>query len=908
MKGLKSSFALGHNPKGATIMPTRKSTSAVIFVIILTLCLGSCSDDEKGTTDPGSTVVSMNGTLEFPDTTGIDFSEISVTFGDAEQSADSTGAFAISGNRNIPGLAGAFAQDTIPLLLGIVPDPQQGMQLPLTVRSTALAVVYMTPGICVGGNAEQANDILTWLNNLLQLDTLATLLEQKLSANSEVLGSADQEISTAIDHAVSAFFTSFPAQTAKTRAVSRLAQANNGDGIYISPTTQTSGHSLTHASENTYQITNAYGRYAICVVHQTGEKFILVPNGGMFDFFIDGLPWAPSKATFVMPVAADGDSALVDVFGYGLENAPGSYWNDLTTEERLLAHQAGFLTIILEFGGGMVDLVGNANALGNLHGKYVALDKSYQVVDFLLSDMTFLANVELYLRQGEYSKLSWEVITKFVKKLVSDPQYLQIWGEFTGKFLSDAAVEKLKGTFLAPALAISSGFAIGNKMNQVFNTEAGLLKARFKTRFRVWKDVEEFGSVSGQVADETSGVGIQGASVHISGDINNPLDPAHDATTDAGGYYSFSNIGIGEKTITASKSGYKTKTVDVTIEEGKTATVDITLEQESGGLGGKVLNDIYIQNSHTPQTFQGTVEMTARQIGGDHEVITFSASNGVYNKSLPPGQWWIIAAHQDYDSDSIQVSVPVDGTVTASRDLVLKPITSLAGTMYLDLNADGGYESSYVVDFSQIGMSIITNQDNCPYGGNPMPMLAIGAIRGSNSSDYDLMVIGLNTTLITGPGAWNVAGYDYFGCSGFGVAATAAFQTTRAHCLYGTQYEPLTFTYMGDPESAGCNCGITAPGNLYATEWGTELADVVAASFVIDLAGWKGCTCYGDDTDNDGINDTWDVDCAKVQLNLNFRVHVGTEYKLTWVPNGKPAPISIRKIIRERLITETETR
>lgn len=882
-------------------MQAWKSVYVLILASFLSIYIVSCSEEDSSTTDPITDELTMSGTFELPDTSSIELDEITVSFGDSEQPVDSSGAFEVSGSKGIPGLAVAYAMDSIPLLLSVISDPQQGVSIPLSVRSTALAAVFLSPGVCVGSEPQMTDEVLSRLNNLPLMDSLEALLQQKLAADAYALNTEDTEIATAIINTVDAFYDSFAAPVPGNKTpfeANSLAQVS--DGIYISPTTQTSGHALTHVSENTFEITNAYGRYAVCYVRKTEEKFVVVPNGGMFDFFIDGLPWAPSQATFSMSVAADGDSALVDLYGYGLDNVTGSYWSDLTAEERTLAHHAGLLTIILEFGGGMVDLVGNTNALLNLHGKYVDLGKSYKVVEFLLSDVTFMASCEMYINQGEYGKLSWEVITKFVKKLVSDPQYLQIWGEFTGKYLSNATIQKLKGSVLAPALAISSGLAIGNKMNQVFNTEAGLLSARFKTRFKVWKDVEEFGSVSGQVADQVSGLGIQGAAVHISGDINNPLDPSHDASTDAGGYYSFSNIGIGDKVITASKAEYKTKTVSVTIEKDTTITLDITLEPQTGSAVGRVLNEILIEHGQDPGLFVGGVDLVAREIGGDHEVLSYSITDGTYSLTLTPGQWWIVAENSDYEKDSVQITVASDGSTGSIPDIILVPIISMTGTIYLDNDANGSYETNFSVDFPQVGLTTVALHDACPFGGQPMPEMILTGIRGSAMSDFDAALFAFDTTLITGPGNCPFGGFDYFGCSDYGVRAAAAFLTSRAYCQDPGGSYPMTYTYMGDPEWAGCNCGITLPGDLYITQWGTNLADIVAGNFVIDLAGWTGCMCSGSDTDSDGIIDTWDVDCAQARLDLYFRVPVGTEYKVTWVP-GSSSATSIQDMIRERL-------
>jgi hypothetical protein len=94
----------------------------------------------------------------------------------------------------------------------------------------------------------------------------------------------------------------------------------------------------------------------------------------------------------------------------------------------------------------------------------------------------------------------------------------------------------------------------------------------------------------------------------------------------------------------------------------------------------------------------------------------------------------------------------------------------------------------------------------------------------------------------------------------------------------------MTFTFEGDPEEPGCACGISQPGNVYITEWGTQLGDLVVGQITVDLHGWASCYCDADDTDQDGINDDYDVDCARAHAQIDFRLLVGTDYLVTWAP------------------------
>ena len=110
------------------------------------------------------------------------------------------------------------------------------------------------------------------------------------------------------------------------------------------------------------------------------------------------------------------------------------------------------------------------------------------------------------------------------------------------------------------------------------------------------------------------------------------------------------------------------------------------------------------------------------------------------------------------------------------------------------------------------------------------------------------------------------------GCNGKTtvLAITKRFKCT--HEEYGYQQDQV-FAYSGDPDNVPCDCGITNPGNLVLTKYGNKLADVIEGSINVTLAGWKNCHCSC--CDDDG-NHT--VDCAKMQIDINFKILVGSLY------------------------------
>ena len=110
---------------------SNNTIAALLFGCILLVI--SCSSDDSGT-NSGSGTAEMTGAVFFPNQSITDHSQYSISFGDEESSLDAGGTFEISGNREIPGLAAVYDSDTIPLLMGIVPDPQPGIQVPSESR------------------------------------------------------------------------------------------------------------------------------------------------------------------------------------------------------------------------------------------------------------------------------------------------------------------------------------------------------------------------------------------------------------------------------------------------------------------------------------------------------------------------------------------------------------------------------------------------------------------------------------------------------------------------------------------------------------------------------------------------------------------------------------------------------
>ena len=189
---------------------------SVIRVLALALvgllCAVSCSND--GDTNPGPVVVDMFGYLDFPAGEAVSPQDITVGFGDYEVAPDSEGTFIISGNEGAPGLAMACTEDSIILLMAIVPDPQGELAFGLDAASTALSLAFLSPFVCVD-DPDDAEEVLGVLEGLPEFDDLEDLLDEKLGVDPEALGKEDPEIDAALSDVVQAYINSYPPAMAR---------------------------------------------------------------------------------------------------------------------------------------------------------------------------------------------------------------------------------------------------------------------------------------------------------------------------------------------------------------------------------------------------------------------------------------------------------------------------------------------------------------------------------------------------------------------------------------------------------------------------------------------------------------------------------------------------------------------
>jgi len=86
-----------------------------------------------------------------------------------------------------------------------------------------------------------------------------------------------------------------------------------------------------------------------------------------------------------------------------------------------------------------------------------------------------------------------------------------------------------------------------------------------------------FGSVSGQVTDGATSLGLAGAGVST--------DSGQNAITDNGGFYTIGQVPTGARTVTATASGYLPMQKQAQVTEGATSTADFALVAETSGSG-----------------------------------------------------------------------------------------------------------------------------------------------------------------------------------------------------------------------------------------------------------------------------------------------------------------------------------
>ena len=839
------------------------------------LCLVSCSKD-GGDKDLGPVVIDMAGYVDFPEPDSVDLDEVAIGFGDHEAAPDSHGLFLIKGNQAVPGLAVAFVEDSIPLLMCIVPNPQWEAVFGLDVASTAIALAYLNPFVCVD-DPDDAEEVMDLLAGLPEMADLESVLGEKLAADPEVLGKDDPEIASAVSDVVLAYINSYPAAMARNyhggkwpgEPATPKSPAAEPE-VVIDPGYPVSGHHLTHVADEHFNITNARGRWAYCVAPT--DSFYLFPNGTLLDA-LKGSVWAPSNRRFDMDLVPNGDTLEVNVYGAGFSFEAGNSFSALAPREQYNVIFAGEATVFFEFLPRIISVVTNTT-------KYTPREDiaNAMIVEVLsyLKYPQILDRMREYYLAGDWLGAVWFLIKEGATKVVNDDQFRDKFLGYIGVTLSDQAFTLLAKWVLFPVKVV----LVGDNVTSIMKTTYGFTSTRFKTTFNVWAETIEFevGNIQGSVHDKEGGLPIASAVVDVLGDDANPLHPSHqDVTSETGAFY-FGNIMEGEKTLRVTKTGYKTKTVTVTVVKNETIDVAIEIEKEKGTTTGNIIDEILLEHGIEDPTFKKDCSLTVRELGGENRVFYYTISDGDYQVNVPPGHYRIVAEHEDYYPDSVEVVVTADTGTQAPRDLLMKPQASMSGDIYLDMDNNGGYETHYAINFTAVGGGWETPAGNCPISGSPFSVIiAVGTLTGTD----DIVEIVINPNVVNDAGYFALGSVIEATCPGYNVAAGAFYHTARVTCTGpDMQSYPMDFLVVERTEPE-CNCGLTTFGSLVLEKYGENLTDLVRGGIVSDLAGWNGCECWCcDDVDGDGEEDDYVVSCAKAHVDVDFKFLVGSLYKV----------------------------
>ncbi|MGD9402838.1 MAG: carboxypeptidase-like regulatory domain-containing protein, partial [bacterium] len=552
-------------------MSGKRVLSVAATVIAALVLLPSCSGDGTAV-EPGSVPVSLTGSLDFPAGATVDLEDVMVGMASSRVSPDTNGDFSVVGNSNITSMVIAYDhQDTLPMLMGIVADPQEGAYVEMDLHSTALALAFLCPFICVS-DPDGADEVLTLLEGLDELEDLEDLLETKLDSDPYALSVEDAEIDSALSRVVLAYMNSYPEVMlrnypglAGTGDIDRSAASTV---LQIDPSYEKSGHRVTYVSGDKFTITNSLGRWAYCVTPT--DSFYVWPNGTLLDA-LRGDPFKTSSREFELSVVANEPAQHVYVYGYGMAPDPDNLWSNLGDNEEWRAHYGGLSTFFFEFMPHVVSVISGVNkTVGN---KEIAEHWAFLTMQLLTSDARMMERTGMYLQEGNLWGMAWFYTKWGIKKIatqdaIGEMLVTAIWTNFT---------EEQFALMVANANIAVRVVVTSDAVASVIKTLIGFRNSRFKTTFEIWKETVGFGNISGTVHDAADGTPIPGVTVTLEGDDGNPMDPSHEETTSSTGAFFFENIMAGEKTLEFSKVGYEAKSLGVTVQSGKTTAVAVTL-------------------------------------------------------------------------------------------------------------------------------------------------------------------------------------------------------------------------------------------------------------------------------------------------------------------------------------------
>jgi hypothetical protein len=306
--------------------------------------------------------------------------------------------------------------------------------------------------------------------------------------------------------------------------------------------------------------------------------------------------------------------------------------------------------------------------------------------------------------------------------------------------------------------------------------------------------------------------------------------------------------------------------------------VAVNLGKDAGSVQGRIINKILRHYGRTPDTFQGACNLEAKEIGGSGQPLVYTIDGGEYAKDLSPGNWRLIASHDLYWPDTVEVIVEED-EITQVPEMILYPKGRMEGQISFDMDDNGSWEKN--VNFTAVTtaagkMSMLAGPSGAPATGYYLQILGGGDMTGGGA--YDVILLQVDLGDVTEPDYYSLGGFAEVLSPAYSVPAGLYYITDRERCYHPQAgYQTMMFMVSSEPTIAECNCGVTFFGSLTLEQFGTELTDVVSGGISSYLAGWKGCTCTCcEDVDGDGQDDDFVVDCAKAKLSLDFEVVVGS--------------------------------
>lgn len=902
--------------------------SAVLALSILCCGGGGGGDSNTATGDTGPTFaeVAVTGAVIFPDQFAVNMDDVKIGFGTSDTDVDTLGEFETSGLEGVPCTAAAYDQsDESIMLLAVVPDPHDGTNVILDSYSTALALALLNPPLLTS-DPDEMKQIISVLERLPEFYDFEFLLYDKLNSDPKILSKEDAEIDQALVDLLSAFVDYSMGSSAVSgadfvrsllhREILSIAAVENyqilaeeGE-LFIDPPSGWWQLWIERTEGTRFDLFNGVGRWAICTTPT--DEFWVFPNGTMLDVVKGKGIFPPSKQTFTLDLKVNDPPKEVNVYGFGFAPYEDNSIYTLHDDEFWKVLKAGTWTVGFEF---IPHLISVINGLPYEKGWKKVSDNKYKWTkkewykqwknelkgnrdkqrELMYWLETFLKakdptsypktlriadRLYTYITSEEYQKMVWFVSKMFIKKLGSDQLLLGPFLRIIGIKPQFSNISSTKLTRMIAATIVLRNLVLADSYGSFLKTFLGFWQAKYKSPFKISKVLYDFGYVNGEVRDKETNLPIEGAIVTLTENEDNPhskdesgkkIIGFYTKTTGSNGSFLFEKILAGTKEITASKAGYRSGKVSVMVEKNGTAMVDIYLEKEKGAIKVKIQNEILKKHNQNP-TFLGQVTLDIR--GSATDGTPFSKSvyvyNGEYSIDLRPGNYTIMASHEDYEPDSVDMKVLEDLTTQGLRDLLLKPIGYMKGTIYLDMNNDGAYETSVPFDMTKVGAYL--DKSNCGQ--------TVVTIQGVSGPDRIGVV--LSPAIVTDAMAYDLNAAETVGCPG-GPAAALVYITSRVKCKMPPNYQDdMIFFISGDPGMVHCNCGIADPGDIYfdadksGPNFGTSLTNDLTGFVPAGvLAGWNTCSCAAPTPQDPG------VDCARARIDLDeFKALVGTQYKL----------------------------